>query len=181
MTVMSVPDWRRATAQLWRLCLERHGRHYLPFRTMSGSGMPAQYFRQMREVAHDIVLTPSISPMRGKDFIVECIIDCQVVLSRAPEGPIASHIGSFARSLSKQGYSLYSIHQRVCSLRVLVDGLNSWESDYAVSPPIIRRGICNIALGMHNQVRAMLPRLGTCSSFCALKASFPPRRSQHPD
>src|SRR5271165_827691 len=66
MTVMSVPDWRRATAQVWRLCLERHSRHYLPFRTMSGTGMPAQYFRQMHEVAHDIVLTPSISPMRGK-------------------------------------------------------------------------------------------------------------------
>ena len=45
----------------------------------------------------------------------------------------------------------------------------------------IHRGICNIALGMHDQVRAMLPRLGTCSSFCALRASFPPRRSQHPD
>src|SRR5260370_14312847 len=41
-------------------------RHYLPFLTMSGTGTPAQYFRQMREVAHDIVLTPSISPMQGK-------------------------------------------------------------------------------------------------------------------
>ena len=41
-------------------------RHYLPFLTMSGIGTPAQYFRQMREVAHDIVLTPSISPMRRK-------------------------------------------------------------------------------------------------------------------
>ena len=27
MTVMSVPDWRSATAQLWRLCLQRHRRH----------------------------------------------------------------------------------------------------------------------------------------------------------
>ena len=44
---------------------------------------------------------------------MKCIIDCQVVLSRAPEGPLASHIGSFARSLSKQGYSRYSIHQQV--------------------------------------------------------------------
>ena len=41
-------------------------RHYLPFLTMSGTGTPAQYFRQMREFAHDIVLTPSISPMQGK-------------------------------------------------------------------------------------------------------------------
>jgi integrase/recombinase XerD len=44
---------------------------------------------------------------------VKCIIDCQVVLSRAPEGPLVSHIRPFARSLSKQGYSLYSIHQHV--------------------------------------------------------------------
>jgi integrase/recombinase XerD len=35
-------------------------RHYLPFRTMSGTGLPTQYFRQMREVAHDIVLTSNI-------------------------------------------------------------------------------------------------------------------------
>jgi site-specific recombinase XerD len=41
-------------------------RHYLPFRIMSGSGTPARYFGQIREVAHDIVLTPSISPMQGK-------------------------------------------------------------------------------------------------------------------
>jgi integrase/recombinase XerD len=41
-------------------------RHYLPFLTMSGTGTPAKYFRQIREVAHDIVLTPSISPMLGK-------------------------------------------------------------------------------------------------------------------
>jgi integrase/recombinase XerD len=44
---------------------------------------------------------------------VKCIINNQVVLSRAPEGPLASHIGPFARSLSEQGYALNSIHQQV--------------------------------------------------------------------
>ena len=44
---------------------------------------------------------------------MKCIIDCQVVLSRAPEGPLASHIGPFARSLSEQGYALDSIHRQV--------------------------------------------------------------------
>ena len=44
---------------------------------------------------------------------MKCIINNQVVLSRAPEGPLASHIGLFARSLSGQGYSLYSIHRQV--------------------------------------------------------------------
>lgn len=68
---------------------------------------------------------------------MKCIIDCQVVLSRAPEGPLASHIGSFARSLSKQGYSRYSIHQQVrlaaCFSRWLKQlgvGLRSVTSDH---------------------------------------------------
>jgi integrase/recombinase XerD len=67
---------------------------------------------------------------------VKCIIDCQVVLSRAPEGPLASHIGPFARSLSKQRYSLFSIHQQVrlaaCFSRWLKQqgiGLRSITSD----------------------------------------------------
>src|SRR6516165_9882478 len=44
---------------------------------------------------------------------VECIINNQVVLSRVPEGPLAAHIGPFARSLSEQGYTLNSIHRQV--------------------------------------------------------------------
>jgi integrase/recombinase XerD len=35
---------------------------------------------------------------------MKCIIDNQIVLSRAPEGPLAAHIGPFARSLREQGY-----------------------------------------------------------------------------
>src|ERR1700730_4411302 len=66
ITAMSIPACSKCIAQVWRLCLQRHSRHYLPFLTMSGTSTPAQYFRQMREVAHDIVLTPSISPMQGK-------------------------------------------------------------------------------------------------------------------
>ena len=68
---------------------------------------------------------------------MNCIIDCQVVLSRAPEGPLASYIGPFARSLSKQGYSLFSIHQQVrlaaCFSRWLKQqgvGLRSINSDH---------------------------------------------------
>ena len=41
------------------------------------------------------------------------IINNQVVLSRAPEGPLASRIGAFASSLSEQGYALNSIHRQV--------------------------------------------------------------------
>lgn len=41
------------------------------------------------------------------------VIDNQIALSRAPEGPLAAHIGPFARSLNEQGYSLDSIHRQV--------------------------------------------------------------------
>ena len=36
-----------------------------------------------------------------------------MVLSRGPEGPLAAQVGSFAESVSKQGYSLWSIHRQV--------------------------------------------------------------------
>jgi site-specific recombinase XerD len=41
-------------------------RHYLPFRTMSCTSAPAQYFRYNARSGTDIILTPSISPMQGK-------------------------------------------------------------------------------------------------------------------
>ena len=44
---------------------------------------------------------------------MKCIINSQVVLSRAPEGPLAAHIGAFAKSQSAQGYALGSIHRQV--------------------------------------------------------------------
>ncbi len=44
---------------------------------------------------------------------MKCIIDNQIVLSRAPEGPLAAHIGPFARSLREQGYGLDSTHRQV--------------------------------------------------------------------
>ena len=41
------------------------------------------------------------------------VVDGQVVLSRAPEGPLAAYIKPFAGSLRKQGYALDSIHRQV--------------------------------------------------------------------
>jgi len=40
-------------------------------------------------------------------------INKQVVLSQPPEGPLAPHLVSFAESMSKQGYSLYSLKRQV--------------------------------------------------------------------
>ena len=74
---------------------------------------------------------------------MKCIINNQVVLSRAPEGPLAPHMGPFARSLSEQGYSLHSIHRQVllgaCFSRWLQEqgvSLRSITSDH--SPQYLR-------------------------------------------
>src|SRR6266478_4133764 len=69
---------------------------------------------------------------------MKCIVNNQVVLSQPPEGPLAAQIGSFAESVSEQGYSLVSIHRQVllaaCFSRWLKEkgvGLRSIGSDHA--------------------------------------------------
>ena len=44
---------------------------------------------------------------------MKCVINDHVVLSRAPDGPLAAHIGAFATSRSAQGYARYSMHRQV--------------------------------------------------------------------
>ena len=44
---------------------------------------------------------------------MKCVIHDHVVLSRPPEGPLAAHIGAFAKSQSVQGYALASVHRQV--------------------------------------------------------------------
>lgn len=50
------------------------------------------------------------------------IINNQVVLSRAPDGPLVAHIGPFAQSQSVQGYARHSICQQVR----LAAGFSHW-------------------------------------------------------
>ena len=64
-----------------------------------------------------------------------CIINSQVVLSRALEGPLAGYIGSFAKSLSEQGYTLDSIHRQV----LLAACFSRWLKQKAVGV----RSICS--------------------------------------
>ena len=97
---------------------------------------------------------------------MKCIIDNQVVLSRPPEGPIAAQIGSFAKSMGEQGYSLVSIHRQVCSLHVLADGLSRKGSDCAASAPLIPHGICDIALDTHDLAGEMLLLSAILSTSC---------------
>ena len=105
---------------------------------------------------------------------MKCIIDGQVVLLRAPEGPLAAHIGPFAGSLSEQGYALDSIHRQV----LLAACFSQWLKHQGVAlrsitsdhPP---RYLRYRARRVRAHLRAMRPRLATCSTFCAVRASIP--------
>ncbi len=44
---------------------------------------------------------------------MKCVIADQVVLSRAPDGPLATHVGAFAQSRLALGYRLQSTHRQV--------------------------------------------------------------------
>jgi integrase/recombinase XerD len=44
---------------------------------------------------------------------MKCVINQQLVLLRAPDGPIAAHIGAFAETRSAEGYAPFSIHRQV--------------------------------------------------------------------
>ena len=110
---------------------------------------------------------------------MKCIIGNHVVLSRPPEGPLAAQIGSFAKSVSEQGYSLASIHRRVllaaCFSRWLKQkgvGLRGICSDHLV-------GIYDIALDTDGLAREMLRPSDISSTFCAGRAWSPAKRNQH--
>lgn len=53
---------------------------------------------------------------------MKCVINNEVVLSRAPDGPVAAHIGAFAQSQSTQGYTRSSLHRQV----LLAAGFSHW-------------------------------------------------------
>ena len=104
------------------------------------------------------------------------IIDGQVVLSRAPEGPLAAYIKPFAGSLREQGYALESIHRQV----LIAACFSRWLKHQGVA----LRGITSDHPPRYLRYRArrvrpsgaMLPRLAICSTFCAVRARYPPRR-----
>ncbi len=77
---------------------------------------------------------------------MKCIVGNQVVLSRPPEGPLAAQIGSFAKSVSEQGYSLASIHRRV----LLAACFSRWLKQKGVG----LRSICSDHLVLYLRYRA---------------------------
>jgi len=59
---------------------------------------------------------------------VKHIIDDQVVLSRPPEGPLATQIGAFARAAREEGYARQSRYRRV----LLAAGFSRWLGQQAI-------------------------------------------------
>jgi site-specific recombinase XerD len=83
---------------------------------------------------------------------MKCIVNNQVVLSRPPEGPLAAQIGSFAESVSEQGYSLASIHRRV----LLAACFSRWLQQNGVG----LRSICSDHVARYLRYRARRVRPG---------------------
>jgi len=88
---------------------------------------------------------------------VRYIINSQVVLSRAPDGPLGAHIGPFAQSQSVQGYARHSICQQVR----LAAGFSHWLEQQGIP-------LCHISsdhLSRYLRDRARLGR--SCSGDAA--------------
>lgn len=64
------------------------------------------------------------------------IISSQVVLSRAPEGPLAAHIASFAESLNALGYASSSVHRQV----LIAACFSRWLGQAGVTLPSVTTG-----------------------------------------
>jgi integrase/recombinase XerD len=87
------------------------------------------------------------------------IIDDNIVLSRAPEGPLATHIGSFASSLKEQGYGLQSIHRQV----LLAVCFSRWLSQKGVALRSITSDLP--ALYLRHRARKVRPNLGDAAAL----------------
>ena len=83
------------TAQEWRLCLARDSRHYIECMTMSCNPASILVLSASERGDGDIVRTPSIGLERGEESNMRHVINHQVVLSQAPEGPLATWLDKF--------------------------------------------------------------------------------------
>ena len=99
------------------------------------------------------------------------VINRQVVLSRAPDGPLAAYIRRVCKiSQSAQGIPRIRFTGRFCSLRASATGSNKRDSHCATSVPIIPRSICVIVLGGCGLQQAICAHSGTSLIFCAVRA-----------
>ena len=98
------------------------------------------------------------------------VLNDDVVLSRAPEGPLAAHLGAFAQAVSAQGYALTSIHRRV----LLAACFSQWLQRKGVVLRHITsdhpRQYLRHRAGRYNPAWVMRLRSGTSWSFSAARA-----------
>jgi len=85
---------------------------------------------------------------------VKCVISDQVVLSRAPDGPLAAHIGAFAESRTALGYARGSIQQQVR----LAGAFSHWLEHQGVA--LSRVGSGHASWYLRDRARQVRPGLG---------------------
>ena len=73
------------------------------------------------------------------------VINSRIVLSHAPEGPLAIHLDEFAKSMSAQGYARHSIHRQV----FLAAGFSRW---------LKRKGVTLCAISADHAARYLRSR-----------------------
>jgi integrase/recombinase XerD len=87
------------------------------------------------------------------------IINNQVVLSRAPDGPLVAHIGPFAQAQRAQGYAQHSIHQQVR----LAAGFSHWLEQQEV--PLRRVSSDHLSRYLRDRARPARPCSGDAAAL----------------
>jgi integrase/recombinase XerD len=90
---------------------------------------------------------------------VKCIINNGVVLSRAPDGPLAAHIGPFAQLRNAQGYARGSIHQQV----LLAAGFSHWLRQQGVASRHVSSD--HASRYLRDRTRRVRPGLGDAAAL----------------
>ena len=90
---------------------------------------------------------------------MKCLINDQVVLSRAPDGPLAAHISAFAESRTALGYARCSIQQQVR----LAAGFSHWLKHQGVALP--RVGSDHASRYVRDRARSARPGLGDAAGL----------------
>jgi integrase/recombinase XerD len=90
---------------------------------------------------------------------MKCIIGDQVVLSRAPDGPLAVHLGLFVQSQSAQGYARESIR---CQVR-LAAGFSHWLQQQGIALRYVSSD--HLSRYMHDRARWARPWRGDAAAL----------------
>ena len=90
---------------------------------------------------------------------MKCVINDEVVLSRAPDGPLAAQIGAFAQSRCAQGYARDSIHQQV----LLAADFSHWLNQQGVALQHVSSD--HLPQYLRDRARRVRPGLGDAAAL----------------